>query len=248
MVPVAVSSRVARIRTALIPTLAAAGFGAEEPEDLLGWVPLPGRRAVVVVEGSPEAIAIGGLRTEVGDLVAVAVLGDSCPSAFREALRAGYFPVAPEASAGGITAVLRAALDGQVLLPQTVIAGLIGGVVPSGADAPSAPGVPAWPAFGVTAGGEPPSPPNARAQPALDGTEVLILRRIAQGDTDRRIASALGVSERTVRRRMRALFTKLGVDTRVQAGVYAAGRGLAAAGLASGPPAAGGAAALPGRD
>ena len=60
----------------------------------------------------------------------------------------------------------------------------------------------------------------------LGEAEVQILGRIARGDTDRKIASALQISERTVRRRLQLIFSKLGIETRVQAGIYAAQRGL----------------------
>ena len=45
------------------------------------------------------------------------------------------------------------------------------------------------------------------------------------GRTDEQIARKLGISLRTVRRRVAALMTELGVDTRFQAGVEAVRRG-----------------------
>ena len=76
------------------------------------------------------------------------------------------------------------------------------------------------------------APDEGAAKPGgthpLDETELDILARVARGDTDRRIATALRVSERTVRRRLHLIFSKLGVASRIQAGIYAARIGLAA--------------------
>ena len=53
----------------------------------------------------------------------------------------------------------------------------------------------------------------------------LLLAQLADGAKDEQIARKLDVSLRTVRRRIAALMTDLGVDTRFQAGVEAARRG-----------------------
>ena len=69
------------------------------------------------------------------------------------------------------------------------------------------------------------------AVPALDQGEPtpdlngLLLRQLAQGAKDEQIARTLGVSLRTVRRRIAAIMTELGVDSRFQAGVEAVRRG-----------------------
>lgn len=72
---------------------------------------------------------------------------------------------------------------------------------------------------------------QARAVPDLDLGEArpdlrrLLLDQLAQGAKDEQIARALGVSLRTVRRRVAHLLIELGVDSRFQAGVEAARRG-----------------------
>ena len=72
---------------------------------------------------------------------------------------------------------------------------------------------------------------EAVAVPALDHGEAtpdlhgLLLRQLAQGAKDEQIARTLGVSLRTVRRRIAAIMTELGVDSRFQAGVEAVRRG-----------------------
>lgn len=73
----------------------------------------------------------------------------------------------------------------------------------------------------------------ARATPAseLDGGQArpdlrrFLLEQLVAGATDEVIARKLGLSLRTVRRRIAGLMTELGVDTRFQAGVEAVRRG-----------------------
>lgn len=59
-----------------------------------------------------------------------------------------------------------------------------------------------------------------------DEWRALLLEQLVDGAKDEQIARALGVSLRTVRRRIAILLDDLGVDTRFQAGVEAVRRGL----------------------
>lgn len=59
----------------------------------------------------------------------------------------------------------------------------------------------------------------------LDERGALVLQLLATGATDAKIAEQIGISQRTVERRVRALMDQLGVTTRFQAGVQAARRG-----------------------
>ena len=59
------------------------------------------------------------------------------------------------------------------------------------------------------------------ARTELTRREIEVLRLIATGRTNRAIASALGISEKTVARHVSNLFTKLGVSTRAAATAYA---------------------------
>jgi DNA-binding NarL/FixJ family response regulator len=61
---------------------------------------------------------------------------------------------------------------------------------------------------------------------ALDDEELAIVRLLAEGLVLDAIARRLAVSERTVRRRIRALCDRFGVDTPVQVVVIAAHRGV----------------------
>jgi len=54
---------------------------------------------------------------------------------------------------------------------------------------------------------------------------TMLLRQLSRGAKDEQIARSLGVSLRTVRRRMADLFEELGVESRFQAGVEAVRRG-----------------------
>ena len=71
------------------------------------------------------------------------------------------------------------------------------------------------------------------AVPGLDGAAVrrgasdrrLLLGQLAGGAKDEQIARALGLSVRTVRRRVAELLDELGADSRFQAGVEAVRRG-----------------------
>jgi DNA-binding NarL/FixJ family response regulator len=61
---------------------------------------------------------------------------------------------------------------------------------------------------------------------ALDEIERQILAHIAHGDTNRDMARALNLSERTVRRRVIQVYGKLQVSDRVEAALYAERHGL----------------------
>jgi DNA-binding NarL/FixJ family response regulator len=56
-------------------------------------------------------------------------------------------------------------------------------------------------------------------QPTSD--DVLVLRLLSEGHTTETIARRLDVSERTVRRRLRAIADEVGVDSTIEAVVYA---------------------------
>jgi DNA-binding NarL/FixJ family response regulator len=72
---------------------------------------------------------------------------------------------------------------------------------------------------------------RAVAVPALERGDAtpdldeLLLAQLAQGAKDEQIARILGISLRTVRRRVASMMAELGVDSRFQAGVEAVRRG-----------------------
>ncbi len=61
----------------------------------------------------------------------------------------------------------------------------------------------------------------------LSDREVEVLRRVVAGDTNRSIAAALGISERTVDRHVSNIFVKLGVSSRAAATAFAVEHDLA---------------------
>ena len=69
------------------------------------------------------------------------------------------------------------------------------------------------------------SPMSGPAIHELDSRHIKIVQLLAAGATDAAIADRMGISQRTVERRVRGLMEQLGVTTRFQAGVQAARRG-----------------------
>jgi DNA-binding NarL/FixJ family response regulator len=57
-----------------------------------------------------------------------------------------------------------------------------------------------------------------------DPGDLEILRRLADGETTEAVARHVGVSERTVRRRLRAVADEIGVDTTIEVVIYAVRR------------------------
>jgi DNA-binding NarL/FixJ family response regulator len=68
-------------------------------------------------------------------------------------------------------------------------------------------------------------PAARRASPLME-REVEVLRLVAQGLSSKEIGRQLSLSPSTVNQHVRAIFNKLGVDTRAQAVAVAAQRGL----------------------
>jgi DNA-binding NarL/FixJ family response regulator len=60
----------------------------------------------------------------------------------------------------------------------------------------------------------------------IDEQEIALIRLLADGLVLDAVARRLGISERTLRRRIRALCDRVGVDTPVQVIVWAARRGV----------------------
>jgi DNA-binding NarL/FixJ family response regulator len=63
-------------------------------------------------------------------------------------------------------------------------------------------------------------------EPVLTDDELMVLRLMAEGQTVEAVARRLDVSERTVRRKVRSACTSVGVDTTVEAVVWAVRRRL----------------------
>lgn len=70
-----------------------------------------------------------------------------------------------------------------------------------------------------------------RAEPGAPGwqpsrLDLEILRLLSEGETTEAIARRVGVSERTVRRRLRAVADTIGVDSSIEVVVHAVRTGL----------------------
>ena len=124
------------------------------------------------------------------------------PAKVVPAIRAGaagylYKDVEP----GGLAQAIRAVHTGQVLLAPEVAATLLAG--------------------------EPVEAGPATARGMLTDREREVLAEIARGRSNREIARALVVSEKTVKTHVSSILMKLGLADRTQAAVYAVRHGLA---------------------
>ena len=141
-----------------------------------------------------------------------------------------------EASGRPTSPVERAALDGalagawRVLDPDTQTAALAAGramsreqAVADALEAEPAPAATRRTREGAAAAG----PGRARRAGGLTARQAEVLRLVAQGQTDRQIAAALGLSEETVGRHLSAIFRTLGVSSRAAAIAAAVRHGLA---------------------
>ncbi len=68
--------------------------------------------------------------------------------------------------------------------------------------------------------------PLAKQAWSPDGVDLAILAGLANGETVDVVARHAGLSERTVRRRLRAMADDLGVDATIEVVVHAVRRGL----------------------
>jgi DNA-binding NarL/FixJ family response regulator len=102
-----------------------------------------------------------------------------------------------------LAAALRAAAEGEPVLSPTVTRRLIDTVTALPTPAPAPAGVP------------------------LTEREVQVLVLVARGLSNARIAADLGLSEATVKSRVNRILTRLGLENRVQAALYAHQAGLA---------------------
>jgi DNA-binding CsgD family transcriptional regulator len=66
------------------------------------------------------------------------------------------------------------------------------------------------------------SPTPAQRHPRLTARQRQVLDLLANGMSNRQIARALGISEKTVKNHMHAIFSRLAVSHRTQAALYAA--------------------------
>jgi DNA-binding NarL/FixJ family response regulator len=155
----------------------------------------------VVVLGD-AALLDGAARLDLGEgRVALVVLAeDGAPAAALRALPlAGWALVSPEAGAAELQAAVRAAAQGLAVVPRALAGELLGPARPVADDAPPE---------------------------ALTAREQQVLELLSQGLSNKQIASALAISEHTVKFHVSALYAKLGATSRADAVSKAARFGL----------------------
>lgn len=122
-VRVAVVDRAPAYRRGLELALSDASYRVEQPKDLDRWAKAPGVRALVAAcRSASEARRLALTRARGTDAVAVALLGEDSPAAYREVLETGVEAAVPrDAPLDRIVEVVDAALDGRTVLPTEVV-------------------------------------------------------------------------------------------------------------------------------
>jgi DNA-binding NarL/FixJ family response regulator len=149
--------------------------------------------------GADGASALRAFREHEVPAKVLVVTSFTDPSAVLPALRAGAAGyVYKDIDPPALAAAIRAVHAGHVLMNADVAGLLAGGT--GGSAAP--------------------------AGPDLTPRERAVLAEIARGRSNREIARALNVAEKTVKTHVSAIFTKLGVADRTQAALHAVRSGL----------------------
>jgi len=194
---VAVSDPLPVYRLGMLATLAAAGFAAETPGDLLDWVRRDDRRVVMLTLETPEDWALlPRLRDQRADALVVAVLTDASVRSYVRAIVAGAVAAVPrDVAPEAVRRVFENVVRGVSTLPAEVVAAL------------------AAPHEGTGDADEPPPP------------ELGWLRDLADGATVAQLAKRSGYSERAMFRLLRELYARLKVRNRTEALMLAQRRG-----------------------
>jgi DNA-binding NarL/FixJ family response regulator len=141
-------------------------------------------------------MGLAALRAEHPGIVVAMISAHDDPHTIRRALAYGASAFIPKRSdVARLREALRAVLDGQDYLPPE-LREAVHASHPAPEDAR-----------------------NAARLASLTPQQFKVLVRVAEGQLNKQIADALGISERTVKAHLSALFDKLGVRNRTQAGV-----------------------------
>ncbi|GIJ72667.1 response regulator transcription factor [Virgisporangium ochraceum] len=196
---VAVVDPLPLLRHGMIAAITAAGYGAEETDDVVSWAAVPERRIVVL---TVQALADWATLDEVcrgapGNGV-IAVLDRPQPAAYVRALNSGAVAAIPrDASPDTLRAVLDAAVDGKSLIPTDVLRAL------------------------TRVEGR----PDADADRTPSSDEISWLRQLARGDSVAELAGRSGYSERMMFRLLRDLYARLGKRNRTETLIHAQEQG-----------------------
>lgn len=187
--------------------------GGQEALDLLATLDREGRRPQVVVmdmhmepmDGIESTRRIRSLYDDV-EVVALTSFGDD--ERVHAALKAGASGyLLKDADADEVAVAVRAAHRGEVQLDPAVAARLIASL----------------------------HAPAEDARLHLTARELDVLRLVAAGEPNKRIAAALEIGERTVRSHVSSILSKLGLSSRTQAALWAARQGIGAGSAADAP-------------
>ena len=157
----------------------------------------------------PEDAAWGELLPRGAALLLIAAepLADLLDDAHRQVLTGAdlraWGAISPDASAESLCAAVRALAEGLSVFSPDLL-----------------------PAAGTLLGARRGAAPDGDALDALSEREIEVLRRLAEGLTNKQAALALGISEHTVKFHVSAIYSKLGVMNRAEAVREGARRGL----------------------
>ena len=194
--PVVIADPLPLFRRGVATVLAEAGHEVATPDDVLTWT--RNRRECLVLltlRTEQDWTLLAGLAGR-GHLVVV-LIADNLDAEGARALRVGARSVLPRAASdSSLCRTVAATLDGEAVMPATVVAALI--------DA---------------------DPAGSTNQPTLSAEQATWLRRLAGGSTVAQLASEAGYSERSMYRLLQGLYARMGVRSRVEAVLLAKGRG-----------------------
>ncbi len=183
-------------RHGLMAEIAAAGYLAEETDDVVAWAAVPEARIILfTIRALDDWATLDAVcRVSTGNGVIV-LLDQPSPDAYVRALTAGAVTALPrDADPAALREVFQAAAAGRSVVPTDVLRTLIRS-----------------------------GPAEAERGPSAD--ELSWLRQLAHGDNVADVAGRSGYSERMMFRLLRDLYTKLGQRNRTEALIYAKAQG-----------------------
>ncbi|MFG1721050.1 DNA-binding response regulator [Micromonospora chalcea] len=196
-VPVGVFDPLPMFRQGVVAVLSAAGYNAEDPEDVVAWASQESNGLVLLTLGGDRDWQLLGQLHERTQTAVVAIFDEVDAMIAARALRAGARSVLPrQVTATVLCRTIEATLDGQAVLPSNAVT--------------------------VLAAGEP-TGGHGEAIPSEE--QRTWLQRLATGTTVARLAIDTGYSERAMYRLLQALYEQMGVEGRMQAIIRAQTRG-----------------------